>query len=387
MKRIVLNTDSLIMGGAEKIALEYANLLKDNYEVFLLINEDNGIDNILEELIDKNIRYQFVVDKEIMEKLNKYRILKKKNFIYKIYYSYYLKKRRKSYQKNIEKILKEKDYDYLIDFYCKIPWKLVNEKTICWLHMTLGNLKEKTKKEYQKKFTKCKNVIVLNEEMKKEVLNIFEIDPNKVMKIYNFFNIKKLENLSLNQEELTLNQKKLIKDNYIFACCRVDKQKDLDTLIDAFKDLKDEFKIKEKLYIAGDGDQRKRLEKKVTDLNLKEDIIFLGTQKNPYVWMKNAKLFVHSSHREGFGMVLVEALITNGIVISTDCPVGPKEILENGKSGVLVLPKNKKDLANKIYQLLRDQNLRINLLEESKRRKNDFSKEIVLNKIKTIFEG
>ncbi|MGL5964308.1 MAG: glycosyltransferase [Cetobacterium sp.] len=384
MKTIIFNTDSLIMGGAEKIALSYVELLKENYKIMLLVNEDNGDNNVLKDMIPKDVEVRFVVEKNIMDKLNRYRNLKKKNIFYKLMYSIYLNKRRKSYKKNIAEILKTQNFDYLIDFYCKIPSSLIDERTICWLHMTLNNLKEKVKKEYSSKFEKCKNIIVLNEDMRKEVENIFTIDKNKIKKIYNFFNIEDLKEKSEQLENLNLEEKKLIQNKYIFACCRIDKQKDLDTLISAYKSLKEKYNRDEKLYIAGDGDQRERLESYVKKIGLSKEIIFLGTQKNPYVWMKNAEFFIHSSHREGFGMVLVEGLITNGLVVSTDCPVGPKEILENGKSGILIPLKNEKEMTLKMRDILDDLELKKRLKKEALRRMEDFSTENALQKIQQI---
>ncbi|MGL5903239.1 MAG: glycosyltransferase [Cetobacterium sp.] len=385
MKKIVFNTDSLIMGGAEKIALDYVNLLKDNYKILLLVNEDNGEGNILGDMIPENISVKFVVKKDIMDKLNLYRKLKKKNIFYKLMYSIYLNKRRKSYRENITKILKDEEYDFLVDFYCKIPQELVDNRTICWLHMTLENLKERVKIEYQQKFKKCKNIVVLNEAMRDEVKENFKIDESKIEKIYNFFDLNKLETESIDKEKLTEMEKGLIEKEFIFACCRIDKQKDLDTLIDAYQELREKYKRKEKLYIAGEGDQKERLENYVRKIGLENEIVFLGTQRNPYIWMKNARFFIHSSHREGFGMVLVEALITNGLVISTDCPVGPSEILENGKSGILVPLKNKSKMSEEMNRILMDKELEEKIKKQAKRRCKDFSKEKILQEVQRVF--
>ncbi|MGL5349269.1 MAG: glycosyltransferase [Cetobacterium sp.] len=385
MKKIVFNTDSLIMGGAEKIALDYVNLLKDDYKILLLVNEDNGEGNILKDMIPENISVKFVVKKDIMDKLNLYRKLKKRNVFYKLMYSIYLNKRRKSYKENITKILKDEEYDFLVDFYCKIPQELVDSRTICWLHMTLENLKERIKIEYQQKFKKCKNIIVLNEAMRNEVKENFKIDELKIEKIYNFFDLNKLEIESRDKEKLTKIEKELIEKDFVFACCRIDKQKDLDTLIDAYQELREKYKRKEKLYIAGEGDQKERLENYVRNLGLENEIVFLGTQKNPYVWMKSAKFFIHSSHREGFGMVLVEGLITNGLVISTDCPVGPSEILESGKSGILVPLKDKSKMSEEMNRILIDKELEAKIKKEAKRRCKDFSKEKILQEVQRVF--
>lgn len=391
MKRIIFNTDSLIMGGAEKLALQYVKELAKDYEVYLLINEDNGAEgNVLIKDIPNSVRYSFVVDKGIMENLNKYRKLKKEkkyNFWYRLRYNYYLKRRRESYRKNIEKILKKENYDILIDFNCKIPKEIINDRTIIWLHLTLEGIKEKTKRIYEEKFSKAKKIIVINEMMKDEFISIFPKYKDKVENIYNFFDIENIREKASKVDELNTKERNLIQDKYIVSCCRLDRQKDVQTTIRAFKNLKDKYKIEEKFYIVGDGDERKELENLVKSLGIEKEIVFLGTQKNPYIWMKNAKMFIHSSHREGFGMVIVEAMITNGKVISSDCPVGPREILDNGNSGILVEVGNVKEMQEAIYKLLTDINFIKNIENIAKKRSMIFSKELNYKKIKNIIEN
>ena len=90
-------------------------------------------------------------------------------------------------------------------------------------------------------------------------------------------------------------------------------------------------------------------------------MILLGEKKNPFIWMKNSKLFVHSSKFEGFGLVLVEAMILGKVVVSSDCPVGPREILEDGDSGLLFSVGNEMELSEKIITGLHDQELKKNI--------------------------
>ena len=381
MKKIIFYTDSLIMGGAEKIALDYVKMLDETkeFDITLLINEDNGEENILLDKIPKNISYHFVVEKEIMEKLNFYRRKKQKNFIYKIPYNYYLAKRREK-RKNIIDIISKMNYDYIIDFYNILPEEIIDDRVVSWQHMTLKEYSKKDLINFEKRLSKMRYLVVLNEEMKKEVLDKFPKYENKIKVVYNFFDIDEIKKLSLDDSKLNDREKQLIKENYFFACCRIDKQKDIDTLVESYKILKEKYNIKEKLYIAGVGDQKERLENLVKSYQLEKNIVFLGLQRNPYIWMKNARFFVHSSYREGLPTVVIEGLITNGMVISSDCPTGPKEILEEGKSGILFPVGDKNKLAEEIMKVLNNENLVKNYKEKAKKRIEDFSKE----KIKKI---
>ena len=381
-KRILFYLDSLFMGGAEKIGIDYLNLLNEigQYDIFLIINENNGErGNVLIDRIPKNIKYQFIVKEKTMEKLNYYKEKRKKNSFYKIMYTFYRKKKRFE-RRNIKKILENETYDILIDFQSLLPFENLNEKVIDWQHLPLGKIKNREKfKEFLKKIGKR---IVLNEDMKKEIEEVAsELVEDKVKVIPNFFDINYLKKLSTDYSKLTKKEKELIKDRYFFACCRIDKQKDLDTLIESYKILKEQYNIKEKLYIAGIGDEKERLESLVKNYNLENEIVFLGLQLNPYFWMKNAKFFIHSSHYEGFGLVLVEALITNGMVISSNCPVGPREILEDGKVGILFPVGDKEKLVEEILKVLTNEDLVEKYREEAQRKIEEFSKETVKKEI------
>ncbi|HDR1588666.1 TPA: glycosyltransferase, partial [Pasteurella multocida] len=94
--------------------------------------------------------------------------------------------------------------------------------------------------------------------------------------------------------------------------------------------------IQEKLYIVGDGECREKLEKQIESLNLQEDCFLLGNKDNPYPLIKNAKLFLHTSLKEGLPTVILESMACGTPVISMDCPTGPKEILRGGEFGGLV---------------------------------------------------
>src|SRR3546814_17408073 len=81
---------------------------------------------------------------------------------------------------------------------------------------------------------------------------------------------------------------------------------------------------------------RQALEAQISELPCKEDILLAGFHANPYTWMSRAGVFVLCSRWEGFGNVLVEAMARGAPVVSTACPSGPDEILEQGRWGRLV---------------------------------------------------
>ena len=90
------------------------------------------------------------------------------------------------------------------------------------------------------------------------------------------------------------------------------------------------------LVIIGEGTERKNLEKTIAILNLTQRVFLLGFKDDPTPWFRVSDLFVLSSNFEGFGNVIVEALGCGTPVVSTDCPHGPREILDHGRFGILV---------------------------------------------------
>ena len=122
----------------------------------------------------------------------------------------------------------------------------------------------------------------------------------------------------------------------ILSAGRLVKQKGLDTLIRAFARLRLEMGIDARLIIFGEGPERQNLEKLAQALNIKGDVCFAGYVPNPCAYMEKSAVVTLSSHHEGFGNVLLEALACGVNVVSTDCKSGPREILEDGKWGWLV---------------------------------------------------
>ena len=219
-------------------------------------------------------------------------------------------------------------------------------------------------------------ILVISDEMKKEGEEIYPFLKEKFFRIYNSFDFNKIREKSL--QENTIKQKEYLKDNYIVAVGRLEEtQKDFTTLIEAYALV--ESKIKEKLFIIGEGRHRKELENLVKKLKIEEKVLFMGYQSNPFPWIKNSNLFVHSSKFEGLPTVLIEAMILERPIIATDCPTGPKEILENGKNGELFEVGNYKELALKIENLLNNELKRKQYISNSLKGIERFS-------IKRIFE-
>lgn len=127
-------------------------------------------------------------------------------------------------------------------------------------------------------------------------------------------------------------------------------QKDFSTLLRAFAKVRG--KREARLMILGEGEEREKLEMLIQELGIEGDVALPGFAKNPYAYMAQANIFVLSSIREGFPNVLAEAMACGTPVVSTDCPSGPREILEGGKYGPLVPLRDAEQLGEEILKVL-----------------------------------
>jgi len=120
----------------------------------------------------------------------------------------------------------------------------------------------------------------------------------------------------------------------IIAVGRLTEQKDFPTLLQAFAQVRTQRRAR--LLLLGEGEMRRKLEALVRELGVDQDVSLPGFTSNPFAYMARAAVFVLSSTYEGLGIVLIEALACGCPVVSTDCPSGPAEILEDGRYGRLV---------------------------------------------------
>ena len=120
----------------------------------------------------------------------------------------------------------------------------------------------------------------------------------------------------------------------VMAAGRLSYQKGFDVLIRAFAELVKQHPAR--LLILGDGASRGELEMLAQELGVGELVDFPGFQSDIYSWLAKADLFVLSSRWEGSPNVLTEALALGVPSVSTRCPSGPDEILQEGKYGALV---------------------------------------------------
>ncbi len=136
------------------------------------------------------------------------------------------------------------------------------------------------------------------------------------------------------------------------------------------------------LQIYGDGPLLPKLKAMTAELSISENVNFMGRVANEDIPKVLAEMdvFVNSSKQESFGVNVLEAMACGVPVVATDC-VGPKEIIENGKSGIILKDRNPETMADALMQIITDKNLKAKFIKEGRQRveeKYDWRKNVIL---------
>ncbi len=136
----------------------------------------------------------------------------------------------------------------------------------------------------------------------------------------------------------------------ILGVGRLSPAKDFPNLIRAFAEVR--RRREARLIILGEGEGRTELTALAIAMGVADDVALPGFRENALAYMAGARVFALSSAWEGLPTVLIEALAVGTRVVSTDCPSGPREILQHGRLGALVPVGDPTALANAILGAL-----------------------------------
>jgi glycosyltransferase involved in cell wall biosynthesis len=182
-------------------------------------------------------------------------------------------------------------------------------------------------------------VIAVSEGVAKDIAASFRISDDKIHVVYNPVVTPNLASLAAEEPGHAWLQEG--QPPVVLGVGRLHPQKGFDNLIHAVA-LANQTRPT-RLLILGEGDERFRLEACIAKYNLEGSVRLEGFVPNPFMYMARADLFALSSRWEGLPSVLIQALACGCPVVSTDCPSGPREILQGGKFGELV-PVDKPEL-------------------------------------------
>lgn len=140
------------------------------------------------------------------------------------------------------------------------------------------------------------------------------------------------------------------KEKVILNIGRLTPDKQQDRLLIIWSNIKN--KNNWKLWIVGNGENKKQLEDIIKEKNLYDSVELLPAQKDIQSIYKKASLFAFTSRSEGFGMVLLEAMAFGIPCVSYDCPSGPRDVVKDGENGFLIENNNEEAFISKLQYLL-----------------------------------
>lgn len=330
MKRLLIFGYTMDMGGAEKALVDTLKYLHDRCEIDLYLLEKKG------SLLD-----------EIPSNVNVYQI-KNNKFIYLLFR--FIPFYRKKY---INDIFNKKNYGYVFGYMegrCG-TWvsdiKSKNVKKYAWIHNDVFKFDIGiSDKEIRKSYNNLTKVICVSKDAKDNFCKKYNISSDKVNVIYNY----------INEQEILKKADEFKVKNDVFTFVNVAKMRDQkrqDRLVKAAIYLKNKG-YKFKIQLIGDGPNLDKIKNMVYTNNVEDVVEVLGLQLNPYPYMKNADFFVLSSYMEGYGIVVKEALLLKKQILTTDV-VGPREILEDGKYGIII-PNDDNSVIEALEEILKNKN-------------------------------
>lgn len=345
MKIVLLIGDITTGGGTQRVVSNLANAFCEYYEVELLsIYQTNETPAFP---LNHKVKLNFLHHKERGMVRGKFYKL-----IDKFYESYLLKKR----------------YQNCIIIYNNMPhYPIFKNKNTHYLYI----LHERQKK-FRTKYKYYDALIAINLEQKA----LLEKHHKNVIYIPNF--------LPKMPDAITNHQQKVV-----LFLGRFSKEKGGFRLIDIWKKVQEDGEFKDwKLIIVGEGVQKEQIEDKIKALHLSTSIIIKPFTKEVEKEYLSASIYAMTSHKEGFGMVLIESASYALPSVAFDITSGPSDIIENEKSGFLIEDGNLQEFAKKLQLLMRDENLRKTMGENAKiHTKKHFSKELVLQKWQDLFHS
>ena len=384
-KRLLIIVNRLLQGGIDTVLIEYLKKLdRAKFTITLAIGTCMEEQEIYVHAIPSDISVHYLVKDHLLINYRKLRSVKKISAYQKVCDEVVLSPLRRIIQKyNLNKLIRENDavIDFVSTFYsflghCDIP-------KIAFFHFSFRqyhNGNERKLKRLGRKMETYDKVVTICEEMQEEGMEMYPDLKDKFLTIYNAFD---LDSIRRKAEEPI--DKALAMGPYILAVQRLEEsQKDLTTLLKAYKLLVTNYNLPEKLYVIGEGRSRNDLLKLCRNLKLENRVLFLGKKINPYPWMKQCKVFVLSSKFEGCPVVLIEAMALGKPIVSTSCPTGPSDMLDYGKAGALVAQGDEEEMATSILRMLKDTEYKSQILRNMKEQIKKFDINTTVQKIEEL---
>ena len=374
-RRILFLISRFLDGGIDTVLTEYLNHLVhvDRYEVTLAIGMGMGELEVFKDRIPSAIRIVYLVPDGPLTKYPRQRAYHKLALPKKLADEILLNPiRRSMIRRRLCRLATQ--YDVLIDFDCCFYTYMpqIPTRKVAWFHFSFEQSMQQNSRRMKRIADKLQyydKVVTISKAMCEEGRRLFPWLSEKLVVIYNA-----KERQKILQEAAKIPADPRLEQPFLLAVERLEEsQKDILTLLKAYKLLRETYGHTEKLCLIGKGNSEEMLRQQAIQLGIGDDVVFLGFTPNPYPWIKASRLMVHSAKFEGLPTVLIEGLMLDKIIVASDCPTGPREILNDGKAGLLVPVGDAAAFADAIHKALTDDSLRQQLVEGIRAQQHVFS--------------
>ena len=366
-KRLLFVLLNLEAGGAERMALNFLQRLdRDKFAPYLALFEGRGVflDAVPEDVpiyqLGKRNRFSFIP------------------LVLKLGFSTFRKVRPDVVLSFIEytnfTVLLAREISFIS------PPIVISERNQPSLYQARQRLRRLRRHVVAFTYRRADRIISISRGIMDDLRSSFGIPSSRIRVVHNSVDISAVQKLS--REPVTEVDWFAGSTPVFINFSRLKPQKNYQLLIRAFTRVRKEQSCR--LLILGDGEERSRLETLAEELGIVDDVAFLGYQENPFRFVARSHAFVLSSHHEGFGNVITEAMACGTPVISTRCPSGPDEIITDGESGLLVPVDDIEALAEAMKRILEDKDLHARLSEAGLRRAQDFTVEKMVESYESV---
>ena len=365
-KKILFLIHDLGQGGAEKVLVNLVNNINRNeFDISVTVLFGGGIN---EQFLKPDIKFKAVWPKMIPGNSKLMKLVS---------------------PKQLHKIVVKENYDIEVSYLEGPSARVIsgcqnkNTKLISWIHGEQKSLKKvsesfRSKKEAKKCYEKFDQTICVSETVKKDFCKLLNYQ-RPCCVLYNTVESNKI--IEKSKEPVPeLESDKFFK---LIAVGSLKTIKGYNRLLHIIFKLKQENK-KIRLYVLGIGPQEKELKEYVEKKGLKENIIFLGYQTNPYKYVAKSELFVCSSFAEGFSTAATEALIV-GTPVCTVNVSGMKEMLGEDNEYGIVTENSEEALYEGIKNIVDDPKKLKHYKRMAQIRGKIFNTQITTEKVEKLF--
>lgn len=211
-----------------------------------------------------------------------------------------------------------------------VSYGIHSKKKYCWWHNGLCNYNPEEINTIQRAWNDFDAIIAVSKGCRQMILSSFpKLLPKRVKVIPNMVDIDRINTLAGLESPYSNDDSTLT----IITVSRLCWEKHIEDIPQIASELIKQGVRQLKWYIVGEGDMRERIEEEIRSYSVEDYVYLLGTQPNPYPYIKYADMMVHTSHVESQGLTILEAMALRTSCVAV-ASMGPREYL-NDSNGIL----------------------------------------------------